>query len=132
MTTVYTKLEWRIPLNQKSHDGVPVRNPLGFKSSGEARKLPAAPLTRMSSLPKCSTVAAITLAASSCFRTSPSKPTACKSQQSWVAELFTSLKHGMEHCEFHLISRGIGNIKLQSYNYKVFACLQPCTDAFLH
>lgn len=31
----------------------PVRNPLGDKSSGDARKLPAAPFTRISSLPKC-------------------------------------------------------------------------------
>lgn len=42
------------PMNQnKCFDDVPVRNPLGVKSSGDARKLPAAPLTRMSSLPKC-------------------------------------------------------------------------------
>lgn len=55
---------------------VPVRNPLGDRSSGETRKLPAAALIRISSLPKCLKVDSTTLIASSCLRTSPSNPTA--------------------------------------------------------
>lgn len=62
----------------------PVRKPLGDKSSGETRKLPAAELTRMSSFPKCLTVDSTTLFASSCLRTSPSNPTA------WVFGLLFS------------------------------------------
>ena len=54
----------------------PVRKPFEDKSSAETRKFPAAALTSISILPKCLNVDSTTLAASSCFRTSPSNPTA--------------------------------------------------------
>nr|AFK38317.1 unknown [Lotus japonicus] len=53
-----------------------VLNPFGERSSAETRKFPAAALTRMSIFPKCLKVDSTTLAASSCFRTSPTKPIA--------------------------------------------------------
>jgi hypothetical protein len=65
----------------------PVRNPLGDKSSGDTRKLPAAPFTRISILPKCLNADSRTLFASSCLRTSPSNPAACRYHSKMNANL---------------------------------------------
>ncbi len=59
-----------------NHERLPVLKPFGERSSAATRKLPAAPLTSMSSFPNCSTTVFTTRLASSFFRTSPCNPIA--------------------------------------------------------
>lgn len=66
---------------------LPVRKPLGDKSSGATRKFPAAAFTRMSSLPKCLTVDSRVLTASSLLRTSPTSPIACNISKNLIQVL---------------------------------------------
>lgn len=66
-----------------------VRKPFGDKSSAAQRKLPAAPFTRISSLPNCFTVTSTTRATSSILRTSPSIPMA-RMPGAWSAAVASS------------------------------------------